>query len=171
MTRRELNPDELGALFPAVRRACWRWECQPQYTANAEEVEAWLAGEPLEPDEDSVWFTSIRELATKGIPVERVRVIDNPRTIHQQWIATTTDSNVAAGEDIRWLPRARARELDMPTYDFYVFDEDRVAIMRFDVDGDLTGIELDDDPDVVATHLDYRARVWPIATPHDQMAR
>lgn len=170
MTHRTLNPDYLGALFPTVRRASWRWECQPQYAVDADEVEAYLAGEPFEADEESTWLAYIRGLRSQGIPFERVRVLDNPRTTYQEWIITTTDSNVEAGEDIRWLPRARARELGMPTYDFYVFDEDRVAIMRFDDDGELLAIELDDDPATVATHLRYRDRVWPLATPHGEMA-
>jgi hypothetical protein len=168
MTRRTLEPNELGALFPSVRRASWRWECQPQYAVDADEVEAWVAGEPAKDNDWRPWLDYISGLRRQGIPFERVRVLDDPPTTYQRWIIETTDSNVAAGEDIRWLDRALARERAMPTYDFYVFDEARVAIMRFDDEGVLTTIELDDDPAVVAEHLEYKSRVWPEATPHGQ---
>lgn len=168
MTRRLIDPNELGALFPAVRRASWRWECQPQYAVDADEVEAWLAGEPTKDDDWRPWLDYIRGLRNKRIPFERVRVLDDPPNTYQQWIIGTADGAVAAGEDIRWLSRAIARERGMPTYDFYVFDEERVAIMRFDDAGVLTGLELDDDPAVVAEHLEYRSRVWAEATPHGQ---
>lgn len=166
MTRRHLDPEQLGALFPAVRRASWRWECQPSYAVDAAELAVWLAGEPAETDDDRPWLDYIRDLSSRNIPFERVRVVDDPPNDYQRWIHATTDANVRAGEDIRWLSRARAAELFMPTYDFYVFDEARVAIMRFDPAGEMTGIELDDDHAVVAKHLDYRRRVWPEAAPH-----
>ncbi|MGH3467817.1 MAG: DUF6879 family protein, partial [Thermocrispum sp.] len=156
------------ALFPTVRRASWRWECQPSYAVDADELNAWLDEKGVA-DDDRPWLSYIRELHSRGIPFERVRVIDTPLNTYQRWIISTTDGNVAAGEDIRWLARTRARESGMPSYDFYVFDEDRVAFMWFDDAGELTGIEVDDDPVVVAAHLDYRARVWDEATPHGQV--
>lgn len=166
MTRRSLDPEQLDALFPAVRRASWRWECQPQYAVDAAELADWVAGRPVDVDEDRPWLSYIRGLRERGIPFERVRVVDEPLNTYQQWIAATTDSNVRAGEDIRWLPRARADALGMPTYDFYVFDAARLAILQFDSDGEMTGIVVDDDPLVVSEHLAYRDRVWTEATPH-----
>ena len=128
-----------------------------------------MSGEPTaETKEDREWLNYIKNLHARGIPFERVRVLDEPPTTYQRWIITTTDANVAAGEDIRWLARRDAQAAGMPNYDFYIFDENRVAIMRFDAHGELTGIELDDDPAVVSEHLAYRARVWPVATTHRQ---
>jgi len=166
MTRHHLDANELGALLSGVRRASWRWECQPQYAVDADELNAWLAGEPVDVDEDRPWLTYVRGLRARGIPFERVRVLDTPPTTYQRWIFATTESNVIAGEDIRWLDRDEAVQHRMPTYDFYVFDEDRVAILNFDRDVTLLGITVDDDPETVATHLDYRSRVWHTATPH-----
>lgn len=166
MTRDHLDADELGALLSGVRRASWRWECQHQYAVDADELNAWLAGEPVDPDEERPWLAYIRDLRARAIPFERARVLDTPRTTYQRWIFATTEANVAAGEDIRWLERTEASRHDMPGYDFYVLDEDRVAILDFATDGTLLGITVDDDPTTVATHLDYRSRVWKNAAPH-----
>ncbi len=99
MTRQHLNRDELGALFPTVRRASWRWECQPSYAVDADELNAWLDGKRVA-DDGRPWLSYIRELRSRGIlfervPFERVRVIDTPLNTYQRWIISTTDGNVA----------------------------------------------------------------------------
>ncbi|WP_158892116.1 DUF6879 family protein [Amycolatopsis anabasis] len=52
--------------------------------------------------------------------------------------------NDDAGEDIRWITESRARELVMPSHDFYFFDDQRVAILHFGENG-VAGAEVADD--------------------------
>lgn len=173
MTRRLVGPNEgLAALFDTVTRSSWRWECQGHYEVDRVALERWRRGEPeVEDEADRAWVAYIRRLAAGGIPFERVRMLTEPPTDYLRWMLDTTDRNVDAGEDIRWIDESRARELEMPTYDFYIFDDDRLAILRFDTNRVLTGVEVIDGDDVVNHHRQLRDRVWPHATPHAEYVR
>lgn len=159
--------DEFGALFPGIKRRSWRWECQGYYNVDDEKMVRWREGKPpLEDPEHRPWVEFQRGLKEAGIPFERVRMLTEPLTEYLRWMLDITDWNVDAGEDIRWLPESKARELDMPRYDFYLFDDNRVVILLFDDEKVLTGAEIVDDADFVAQHQEYRQRVWSLATPH-----
>jgi hypothetical protein len=160
------------ALFDSVVRSSWRWECQGHYEVDRAALERWLRGEPqVHDDADHAWAAYIRRLTRAGIPFERVRMEPEPSTDYIRWMQATTAWNVDAGEDIRWIIETRARELEMPKYDFYIFDDDRVAILQFDADTFLTGVEVIDDEDVVHQHRQVRDRVWPHAVPHAEYVR
>lgn len=167
MTRRHVSPAEIGDLFAAVRRSVRRWECQGHYMADEVELKAWRDGRPLdESEEDRVWEAYVLGLRAAGIPFERVRMVHEPPTLYQRWIHTTTDRNIRIGEDVRWLSESRARQLHMPADDFYLLDDERIAIMRFDGSGEMTGIDIDHDLDVVSVHRAWLARAWAVAMPH-----
>ena len=51
------------------------------------------------------WLDLIREVTGRGVPVRRARVVSEPVTDYIRFEHATTDSNVAAGEQVRWLPR------------------------------------------------------------------
>ena len=57
--------------------------------------------------------------------------------------------NIAAGEQVRWLPRRQASELCLPGNDFWVFDERLVRFSHFAGNGEFLEDELADDPAVV----------------------
>ncbi|MQA11455.1 MAG: hypothetical protein GEU98_23460 [Pseudonocardiaceae bacterium] len=162
-----VQPDELGALLGAVRRSSWRWECQGNYAVDGEDLRRWLAGEPtVETDDDRAWVDYVRRLHTAGIPFERVRMLTEPLTDYLRWMLDTTDRNVDAGEDIRWIEQRLAVELGMPGYDFYILDDERVVIMRFDDTAALTVLEVVEDRDTLARHRAWRDLVWPHAIRH-----
>ncbi|WP_233520341.1 DUF6879 family protein [Prauserella sp. PE36] len=167
MTVRRLGPGELGALLDTVRRSSWRWECQGHYAVDEGELDAWRAGQPIEEtDEDRVWHAYIRRLRAAGILFERVRMLTDPLTEYLRWMLSITHANIEAGEDIRWIDQHQATRLGMPGYDFYILDDDRVAVFCFDEQTELIGIDLDDDPEVVRQHQGWRDLVWPLATTH-----
>ncbi|WP_435583444.1 DUF6879 family protein [Amycolatopsis thermoflava] len=168
MSRRTLNAaEDFAALFQTVRRSSWRWECQGWYAVDMPDVERWLRGEPaVETDEDRAWVDYIAGLRAVGVPFARVRMLTDPLTDYLRWMLATTDRNVDAGEDIRWVEQRDVAGLGLPDYDFYVFDDDRVVVLRFDDGKQLVAVELDDDPGVVRQHQQWRDRVWPLAIPH-----
>ncbi len=47
-----------------------------------------------------------------------------------------TPVNIAAGEQVRWLPRAQASDLALPGNDFWLFDDRGVRFNHFTGDGD-----------------------------------
>jgi uncharacterized protein DUF6879 len=166
--RKLINPaDEFVALFPTVVRSSWRWECQGDYTVDHDNVRRWRNGEP---DRDDLihrdWVRYISGLRQAGIPFERVRMLTEPLTDYLTWMLAITNWNIDAGEDIRWIKESKARELGVPDYDFYIFDDNRVVIMNFGEDKLLINAELVDDEDVLEEHRAWRDRVWPHAVRH-----
>ena len=73
--------------------------------------------------------------------------------------------NVAAGEEVRWLPRRRARGLSVPVNDYWVFDDRLVRFGYFGGDGTYLDDELTDDPDAVHTCAEAFERVKVYKTP------
>ncbi|MET7991424.1 DUF6879 family protein [Amycolatopsis sp. NPDC005232] len=166
MTRRRLNAgDEFAALLRSVRRSSWRWECQGEYAVDLPEVERWRAGLPAEEtDDDRAWLAHLRRLRDDGIPFRRVRMFAEPLNDYLAWMRQAIGPNVAAGEDVRWLPESAAYGL--PDYDFYLLDDERVAIFQFTDAKELTGVVVDDDLAVLALHRAWRDTAWPLAIPH-----
>jgi hypothetical protein len=79
-----------------------------------------------------------------------------------------TPTNLEAAEDIRLLLRSSAVDLDLPSYDFWIFDDARLGIMHFDDDGVFHCVEMVADPDIVGAHQDARRRAITLAMPYDQ---
>jgi hypothetical protein len=166
--RQLLNPDtEFSALFDTITENSWRWECQGRYEVDMWKVRRWEAGQAYqETDGSRSWTAYIQGLTDRGIPFERVRMLTEPLTDYLQWMLTTTQRNIDAGEEIRWVTQSRAHELGMPDYDFYLFDNNRVALLRFDKAKVLSGVELVDDPDVIDRHQRWRDLVWQHSVRH-----
>jgi hypothetical protein len=173
MSIRKIDADHFGDLFATIERSSWRWECQGHYAVDDDELEQWRAGTAQRGDADDLrWRSYVQGLRQRGIPFERVRMLTDPLTDYLRWMLETTDWNIESGEDIRWIDQATAADFGMPTYDFYIFDDDRVAIFRFDDAKVLLGVDLIDDADVVEKHQAWRAAVWKHAIPHaDYRAR
>jgi len=156
----------LDELFRSFTRRSWRWECQGDYAIDATALRRWRDGAPPDMSRKAPWLQYIREITSADKAFDRVRMLTEPLTEYLRWLIEQTAANVAAGEDIRWITQAAAAELGMPGYDFYLFDDSRVAVMRFGPDKLLSDLELIDEPDVVAQHRAYRDAVWPRAMPH-----
>jgi hypothetical protein len=162
--------DEFAALFRGFQRSAWRWECQGTYhePSEREPFRRWQAGDP-DPTYLDGWAATVRGFRAAGKTFQRVRMVTEPPTEYLRWMFEVTSKNVAAGEDIRWITESDAVALGAPRHDFYVFDDERVAIMSFDTNG-VAGAEVTDDPATLAQHRRWRDLVWSRATPHDQSA-
>ncbi|WP_406382501.1 DUF6879 family protein [Streptomyces sp. NBC_01618] len=65
-------------------------------------------------DVDGPWFANARRQTAHGKRIERVRLVDEPATDNQRYLPATTPENLAAGEDIRFMPRADAVRHGLP---------------------------------------------------------
>lgn len=172
MTTR-LTADDFNRLFRYFERTAFRLEVQPVYLVGYEQpsLAAYLAGRP-EPltavPQYQEWLDRIRETTSQGRRVERVRVMEEPPTDYQRWEAWAGQWNVAAGEVIHYMPRSRAEAVGLPLEaDWWLFDSQRLALMRFAPDGTPLGGEIISDPEMVAQHL-----VWQrIAVQHSDPLR
>lgn len=109
---------------------------------DGDDLHRWLAGKPaIETDDDRAWLGYIGRLRAAGISFQRVRMLTDPLTDCLRWMLDTTDRNVDAGEDVRWIEQRHARELGMPGHDFYILDDGRVLTLRFDDTAVLTALE------------------------------
>jgi hypothetical protein len=167
MSATQVDAEHFDELFEGIERSSWRWECQGYYAIDQNQLQRWRVGqgERGTPD-DLAWRTYIQGLRSRGIPFERVRMLTEPLTDYLRYQLDTTDWNIESGEDIRWISQSTAGELGLPDYDYYIFDDNRVLIFRFDDAKNLLGVDVDDDPDVVQRHQTWRATVWPRATAH-----
>ncbi len=81
--------------------------------------------------------------------------MSEPLAEYVRYALRGTRQTVEAGEDVRYLPRARANELDLPDHDFWLFDDARLALLHFTADDRPLGAALVTEPDMVEQH-----RAW-----------
>jgi len=167
-----LTGDDFNHLFRYFTDTAFRLEVQPEYTVSDEQesFREFLAGEPRPVTEFpfyAAWLDKIRAAAAQGKRVERVRVLDEPPTDYQRWEMWSGQYNTAAGETIRYLPRSQAVAVGLPvTDDWWLFDAQRLAVMRFSETREPLGGEIIADPDIVAQHCAW----WELAVQHSVLA-
>ena len=160
--------------FPTILRACTssavHLEMRDAYTPADPWFQAWLADDRKEFERRLArpWLDLIREMADRGIQVRRARVVSEPVTDYIRFEHATTSSNVAAGEDIRWLPRHLATGLLLPANDCWVFDGMRVQFNYFSGPGEFLDTRLCDDPAIVKQCAMAFEAVWACAIPHQE---
>lgn len=159
-------PDRLASLLDGARARLWRWECRGDYSAvDADLLERWRAGLGRDPEEDRPWVAYVQGLRRRGVRFERVRRLTEPLTEYLRMQLDFTYMNVEAGEDVRWVTPATAAEASMPDHDFYLVDDDVVAVLDFDAVGQFVGARASATREVVARHIAWRDVIWSHAVP------
>jgi hypothetical protein len=126
-------------------------EMRDMYTPDDEVYLRWKAGEEVDiRKEFQDWYDLMVSTISRGVSVRRLRVMSEPITdFLRHEYESTADLNLAAGEDVRWLPRRQASDLAFPGNDFWVFDDEVVRFGYFAGDGTYLGMEIVKDPAVV----------------------
>ncbi|MFI6320736.1 DUF6879 family protein [Nonomuraea sp. NPDC050556] len=171
-----VSGDGFTALFRDFTRTAFRLEVRDQYDApdEVERFRKFLAGEGYDTASRlaAPWWQMIHKATSEqGKQVRRVRVVTEPHGDYTRYALVGARINLDGGEDIRYLPRDRAREIGLPEHDFWLFDERLVAWMHFDDNGALTSTELIEEPAVVEQHLAWQALAWEHAIPYDDYIR
>lgn len=132
----------------------------------------WRAGIRHDPADRASWWRPWLDLITetvgRGVVVRRARIVSEPVSEYIKYEHSGTFTNIAAGEQVRWLPRRRASEIALPGNDFWLFDGQLVQWNHFAGDGSSQGPEATDSPSAVKLCADAFEAVWERATPHDQ---
>lgn len=146
---RLLLGDEFSALFTSFDRTARRLEVRERYNVAEEHspVAAFLAGRPHDLAWFAPWLEQVRVLSAAGKRFRRVRVVSLPLSGYNQWGLQMARHTSAAGEDIRYLDRARAG--DLPDFDYWLFDDSWAAKLHFDADDRPLGAEVITSPDLV----------------------
>lgn len=161
-----LRGDSADDPFRACQRSAFHLEVRDAYTTatESEPLRRFLSGEPTPTDyAERPWVQFMRETVARGVTVSRVRVVTEPHSDYQRWLLSITAGNVAAGEDIRYVPRHQAA--DVPSDDWWLFDDQQVAFNLVDEGGRPTGMAVTTDPGIVRYCLGVQNRLWELAIP------
>ncbi|MFC1406145.1 MULTISPECIES: DUF6879 family protein [Streptacidiphilus] len=140
---------------------------------EAEEFAQWKVDGLVDADPDSEswmpWTSIIRDAVARGVSVRRARIVSEPVTQYTHWLYASTPANLAAGELVRWLPRAKASDLSLPGNDFWVLDDHTVLFNHFTGDGDWADPATELRHDAAAVKLCSAAfeGVWDRAVEHE----
>lgn len=154
-----------------AHRTAVHLEMRDSYMLDDPTFVAWQRGERADPIEQwRPWVDLVQSTIARGVVIRRARVISEPISDYIRWEREVTAMNIAAGEQVRWLPRRRATDLALPGNDFWLFDDSVVLINHFDGDGQWADpdMEVTSDPDVVKLCGHAFEAVWERATPHDE---
>ncbi|MHB9862199.1 DUF6879 family protein [Streptomyces sp. YIM S03343] len=169
----ELRPfGDVAHLFREFRHTAWRLETRRGYASDRRSPKwtRWLAGEDIAHEPANAWRENVAEQTAAGKRFERVRLVDEPLTEGQRFLLASAPSNMAAGEDVRVLPRGRAEELRLPGEDFWLFDSKILARFAFDEDDATLGVYVTEDPVEVLAACQARDAAWHHAIPADRVA-
>lgn len=143
-------PDLLQS-FEDCERTAWRFECQPSYAIPRESTSfaLWKAGEAKPEDHNGLWHERVKGYLADGKTLGRVRVVRRPLTVYQRYqMGWGIPGNIEAGEDIRILDMTEL-DLDLPSQDFWLFDDEIVVHLNFESDGRLINVDQQEDPDLL----------------------
>ncbi|WP_034266577.1 DUF6879 family protein [Actinospica robiniae] len=166
-----LDAEGWARLFRACQHSASHLEMRDQYAVQEElaDIEKWRAGQ-WGPEQDAEskagWLELMRATAARGVRLRRARIVSEPVTEYIRFEHEGTPQNIAAGEDVRWLPRTRASGLALPGNDCWVFDGTTVLFNHFTGDGGWIGNELTTDPSIAALCTEAFEAVWKLAIPH-----
>ena len=127
-------------------RSAFRLEVLEKYTVDSDQgnVESYLAGEPAPTwAEGSAWMDQLTRESAEGKRNYRVRVLASPLNDYLryecEWGYAYTSR---AGEEIYILDTAETPGPEgLLDEDYYLLDDERVLVMRYDGDGRLLGAE------------------------------
>jgi hypothetical protein len=92
----------------------------------------WQAGRKFDPAERwRGWFDLVAAAVARGVAVRRARIVSEPVSDYVRFEHEVTPGiNLAAGEQVRWLPRRRALDLMVPVCDLWLIDNRMLAWNR-----------------------------------------
>ncbi|MET8129960.1 DUF6879 family protein [Streptomyces sp. NPDC005065] len=159
-------------LLANCRQSAVHLETRDVYGVANEDADyaAWLAGHRYSINDRSSWWTGFHDTVAsavgRGVVVRRARIVSEPTSDYIRFEHAHTPQNLAAGEDVRWLPRPMAVDLLVPVNDFWLFDDRLIRVHHFAGTGAHVRDELESRPDVVKRHAESFEAVWERAIPH-----
>ncbi|GAA2793466.1 hypothetical protein RMN57_20605 [Kitasatospora sp. CM 4170] len=170
------NVPDFSALLRGAQRTAVHLEMRDTYGVadEAEEFNEFRHSGKVDLDPESEgwagWVPLVRETVGRGVVMRRARIVSEPVTDYIRWEHALTPVNVAAGEQVRWLPRRLASDIALPGNDLWLIDDRLVLFHWFTGDGDWAGHEYTEDPATVKLVSAAFETVWERAVPHDHYA-
>lgn len=168
------TPPTFADLISRCTRSAVHLEMRDTYAVDYETgpFADWRAGFRHDPaDRESwwrPWLDLIQETVSRGIVVRRARIVSEPVSEYTKFLYDGTFTNIAAGEQVRWLPRRQASDIALPGNDFWLFDEQRIYWNHFTGEGASAGGEVSGDPAAAKLCAEAFETVWRRSVPHDE---
>lgn len=158
-------------LLQASQRDVVHMEMRDGYKPTSDAFQKWLDGKRIAPGERPEWalgwYDLIGSVISRGVAVRRARIVSEPVSDYIRYEHDVTEAvNVAAGEQVKWLPRSQASGLCLPGNDFWMFDTRIIRFNHFDGEGSPTFQDISTDPDVINLCDSAFEAVWQRAIPH-----
>ncbi|MFE2880176.1 DUF6879 family protein [Streptomyces roseus] len=163
---------EFDVLLDSARHSALHLEMRDGYGVAAESAgfAHWLeTGERnIDPESDywAFWTALVRRTVARGVSVRRARVVSEPLSDYARYSHAGAVVNIAAGEDIRYLPRRQASDIALPGNDFWLIDGRLIRWNHFTGNGATAGGEMSEDPAAAALCASAFAAVWERAVPY-----
>jgi len=160
-------------MLAGCRHSAVHLEMRDVYGVAEEDADfaAWKAGYRHDPADRASWWhpflTLVSDAVARGVEFRRARVVSEPVTDYIRYEHSCTFQNIAAGEAVRWLPRAQASDVLLPGNDLWIFDDRVIRFGLFSGEGAFLGNVLEDDPATVKRCTEAFEAVWERATPHE----
>jgi hypothetical protein len=167
---RPITDKEFDELLLAFKRESIHLETRDSYGTAVElpHLAKWQAGKPDDLLWLQEWCSILKNSRADGKTVRRARIVSEPLSDYQRWSYSVAHPMVAAGEDIRWVPRVRVSSIAMPGNDFYLFDGELVVFLTYAGNG-LSGAKLlsTEEADINLCQAAFEA-VWKLSIPHSE---
>ncbi|MGH3601761.1 MAG: DUF6879 family protein [Pseudonocardiaceae bacterium] len=162
--------EEFSALFRSFRREALHLDMRDSYGTAAEipHLRKWEAGEPDDIDWLQPWFDLISTTTRAGKVFRRAHIVSEPISNYQKWAFEITPPFVAAGEDIRWVPRHRVSTVALPGNDFWLFDDEVVVFLIFAGSGLVVDRHRTTDHGAIELCRTSFEEVWKLSIPHSE---
>jgi hypothetical protein len=169
-----LTGDAASELLGSCERSAVHLEMRDCYSRSDPRFAAWQGGFRYDQEDRQSWWHPwlglVAAARARGAFVRRARIVSEPASEYIRFEYDITFRNVAAGEEVRWLPRRRASDLLMPGNDFWVFDDRVVLWTHFTGEGEVSPDEWEvtEDPALAKTCTTAFEAVWDRAIPHEE---
>ncbi|MEV6982312.1 DUF6879 family protein [Sphaerisporangium sp. NPDC051017] len=168
-----MKGEDFEDLFRTFERTAFHLELKDSYDTPEERgpFGLFLEGKPDDYAWHEPWLKLVREVTQRGRRIARARLVTVPHVDYTRWGLEIAKLNIEAGEDIRYLPRHLAGNIDFPADDFWLFDDGRLVFTVFERDGRFIGGVDVRYPALVELCRRVREDVWAIAIPHGEYVR
>lgn len=145
-------------MFRSFEYTAFRLEVRETYNAprEVESFRRFRAGEPVDLSWAETWFNMIGQATAEGRRFARVRVVSVPLSDYSRFGLWAAQFTSKAGEDIRYLPRETAEQLDLPNHDYWLFDSRKLVRMHFGEQDKFQGGEIITDVAEIVKHNYWR---------------
>ncbi|WP_433518258.1 DUF6879 family protein [Nonomuraea sp. CA-143628] len=152
-----LEGDAWREFFDGFQTSAWRLETRAVYSMPGEQEEftSFLTTGRLDIPDDDAWLTRVRDFRASGRTIGRVHALTRPLSDYLRYEFAVYSHTSRVGEDIRIADLTDTPNPGIPNFDFWMFDEQHVVLMEYDLDGVQVGRELLDRPDI-ARFIGYR---------------